>query len=101
MKGKILDGEARERLIIWMRRRMAEFGITPRALAESIRHDAAHPPLYRDARGNEWNGRGDMPDWLTAARHAGVNPDFFRIEPAPRPLTPTRLADPRQIDLFC
>ncbi|OUL79530.1 hypothetical protein CA601_19865 [Paraburkholderia hospita] len=31
--------------------------------------------------GNEWNGQGDMPDRLRAAKHAGVNPDFFRIEP--------------------
>ncbi|APA90392.1 H-NS histone family protein (plasmid) [Paraburkholderia sprentiae WSM5005] len=102
MKGKIADGEARERLIIWLRRRMDEFGITLEALAQSIQHDIDHPPLYRDARGNEWNGVGDMPDWLRAARNAGVNPDFFRIEarPAPHPAAQTGEIDPRQLDLF-
>jgi len=80
MKGKIVDGEARDRLIIWIRRRMAEFGITFEALGASIEEDLAHLPIYRDARGNEWNGIGPMPDWLAAAKHAGVDPDFFRIE---------------------
>lgn len=80
MKGKIADGEARERLIIRIRRRMQEFGITFDALEALIQEDLAHPPLYRDARGHDWNGVGPMPDWLTAAKHAGVDPDFFRIE---------------------
>src|ERR1700756_2273367 len=75
MKGKIADGEARERLIIWVRRRMEEFGITLEALAASIQHDLDNQPIYRDAKGNDWNGLGDMPDWLRAARNAGVSPD--------------------------
>lgn len=80
MKGRIVDGEARDRLIIWIRRRMDDFGITTDALAESIRHDSEQSPIYRDARGNEWNGMGDAPDWMRAAKNAGVNPDFFRVE---------------------
>ena len=83
MKGKILDGEARDRLIIWIRRRMEEFGITIEALAASLQHEVDNPPLYRDARGNEWNGLGDMPDWIRAAKNAGVHPDFFRVESKP------------------
>lgn len=83
MKGKILDGEARDRLIIWIRRRMEEFGITIEALAASLQHEVDNPPLYRDARGNEWNGLGDMPDWIRAAKNARANPDFFRIESKP------------------
>jgi DNA-binding protein H-NS len=107
MKSKIADGEARDRLIIWIRRRMEEFGITIDALAESIQHDKAHPPLYRDARGNEWNGLGDMPHWLQAARNAGVDPDFFRIEVKRTPQEDgtrgecaPQQSDPRQLDLF-
>ncbi len=108
MRGKIADGEARDRLIIWIRRRMEEFGITTDTLAASIEHDEAHPPLYRDARGHQWNGLGDMPDWLLAAKNAGVSPEFFRIETtsnAPTPIaTQTTQAqaivDPRQLDLF-
>lgn len=86
---------------------MEEFGISIEALSASIEHDKAHPPLYRDARGHEWNGLGDMPDWLLAAKNAGVSPDFFRIDVAPPPRTPvgkpsaaTQLVDPRQLDLF-
>jgi DNA-binding protein H-NS len=107
MKGKIADGEARDRLIIWIRRRMEEFGITVEALAASLQNDEDHPPLYRDARGNEWNGLGDLPDWMRAAKNAGVNPDFFRIESKPvvietRPnaKAPARSDDSRQLDLF-
>ncbi|MPW21764.1 conserved hypothetical protein [Paraburkholderia piptadeniae] len=109
MKGiKIADGEARDRLIIWIRRRMEEFGISIEALAASIKHDEAHPPLYRDARGHEWNGVGDMPDWLLAAKNAGVSPEFFRIETRPSASTPIATqptvaqatVDPRQLDLF-
>lgn len=98
--GKIVDGEARERLIIWIRRRMDEFGITPQAIAESIEQDLANRPVYRDARGNEWNGQGVMPDWLLAAKHAGVSPDFFRIESVPEESAASRKADPRQLNLF-
>lgn len=99
-KGTIRDEEARERLILWVRRRMDEFGITLQAIAESIQQDLANRPVFRDARGNEWNGLGEMPTWLRAAKNAGVNPDFFRIEPAPPTSTETRKTDPRQLDLF-
>jgi DNA-binding protein H-NS len=101
MNRKIADGEARERLIIWIRRRMEEFGITPDALATSIEQDFANRPVYRDAKGNDWNGAGVMPDWLAAARHAGVDPDFFRIESSPAPQSQPQTSSPRsQTDLF-
>lgn len=102
MGRKIADGEARERLIVWMRRRMEEFGITPEALAASIQHDLDHAPLYRDAKGNEWNGLGEMPDWLLAARRAGVSADFFRIEVKPVVQADARVNTTamRQFDLF-
>jgi hypothetical protein len=108
MRGKIVDGEARDRLVIWIRRRMEEFGISMDALAASIQHDEAHPPLYRDARGHEWDGLGDTPDWLLAAKNAGVSPDFFRIQsrsdalPAVRTqsISAQMATDPRQLDLF-
>ena len=101
MKGKIVDGEARERLIVWMRRRMEEFGITLDALEASIQEELDHPPLYRDARGNDWNGVGDMPDWLKAAKHAGVDPDFFRVAPEHKREAETEASLFRtQVDLF-
>jgi DNA-binding protein H-NS len=103
MKTRIADGEARDRLIIWIRRRMDEFGITIEALAASIEHDQRHPPLYRDARGNEWNGIGQIPDWLQAAKNAGVDPGFFRIEAkhaAQQTGTQDQAPAVRQLDLF-
>ena len=47
-----LDGQARERLVLWIRRRMDEFGITLEALEEALIADAA-VPKYRDAFGHE------------------------------------------------
>ncbi|WP_231572274.1 MULTISPECIES: hypothetical protein [Burkholderia] len=86
---------------------MEELGITIEALAESIEHDVKHQPIYRDARGNEWNGEGDAPDWLQAAQNAGVDPDFFRIAPSDAARrTPLKVeaeaggTDRRQLDLF-
>jgi DNA-binding protein H-NS len=87
---------------------MEEFGITTEALAASIAEDRRYPPLYRDARGNEWNGQGDMPSWLRAAQNAGVDPAFFRIESKPAAVEqgigaepkPADADDPRQLDLF-
>lgn len=97
VKGRIADEEARERLIRWIRRRMDEFGITPEAIADSIQQDLAR---FRDHRGNEWNGQGDMPTWLLAAKNAGVDPDFFRIDPTTPATTESSKAERRQLDLF-
>ncbi len=79
---------------------MAEFGITFEALAASIQHELDHPPLYRDAKGNDWNGLGEMPDWLRAAKNAGVDPAFFRIAPKQEPEKGRRGKRYVQADLF-
>ncbi|NPT39817.1 H-NS histone family protein [Paraburkholderia sp. 1N] len=75
-----LDGNARERLIVWIRRRMDEYGITMEALADAIEADkaATRAVMYRDAYGNTWDGHGDKPDWLARAIYAGQNIDHFR-----------------------
>jgi DNA-binding protein H-NS len=74
------DGSARERLVVWIRRRMDEYGITIEALAEAIETDAAatRAVMYRDAYGNTWDGHGDKPAWLARAIYAGQNIDHFR-----------------------
>ncbi|HEY1610213.1 MAG TPA: H-NS histone family protein [Paraburkholderia sp.] len=72
-----LDGEARERLILWIRRRMEEYGITLDDLAESIA-ESEKQPMYRDAFGNTWDGQGDVPQWLTRYVHAGQDIEHFR-----------------------
>ncbi|CAH2806641.1 MAG: DNA-binding protein H-NS [uncultured Paraburkholderia sp.] len=75
-----LDGNTREHLVVWIRRRMDEYGITIEALAESIETDAnaKRAVMYRDAFGNTWDGHGDKPDWLARAIYAGQNIDHFR-----------------------
>jgi DNA-binding protein H-NS len=75
-----LDGNARERLIVWIHRRMDEYGITMEALAESIEADAAATlaVIYRDAYGHTWDGHGDKPDWLARSIYAGQNIDHLR-----------------------
>ncbi|APR36749.1 H-NS family nucleoid-associated regulatory protein [Paraburkholderia sp. SOS3] len=75
-----LEGEARERLIRWIRRRMNECGIAfdalEQALADEVRErDAIR---YRDAYGNTWTGAGDMPSWLRRAVAAGQSIEHFQ-----------------------
>ncbi|HEV3426051.1 MAG TPA: H-NS family nucleoid-associated regulatory protein [Paraburkholderia sp.] len=75
-----LDGEARDRLIRWIRRRMDEFGITLAVLAQSMEADreSEQAVSYRDAWGNTWNGSGDLPEWLQRAVAAGQSIEHFR-----------------------
>ncbi|NML31631.1 H-NS family nucleoid-associated regulatory protein [Paraburkholderia antibiotica] len=75
-----LDENVRDRMIVWIRRRMDEYDITIEALAESLEADAnaVRAVLYRDAFGNTWDGHGDKPAWLARAIHAGQNIDHFR-----------------------
>ena len=73
-----LDGEARERLILWIRRRMDEYGITLEKLAQAIA-EAEKKPQYRDAYGNTWDGEGEKPAWLARAIHAGQDIEHFRV----------------------
>ena len=72
-----LDSEARERLILWIKRRMDEYGITLENLESSIA-ESERLPKYRDAYGNSWNGEGDMPSWLLRYKHAGQDIEHFR-----------------------
>jgi DNA-binding protein H-NS len=73
------DGEARDRLIVWIRRRMNEYGISAEDIAAAIEADKPLAPRYRDHKGNEWNGEGVMPDWLKRVQQLGVDVDFFAV----------------------
>ena len=76
-----LEGEARERLIRWLRRRMDEYGITVEAVAESISADKqAERPILRESTGRTPWPYGDPPDWLRRAVAAGQQMDFYRCE---------------------
>ncbi|MCC8396702.1 H-NS histone family protein [Paraburkholderia sp. MMS20-SJTR3] len=74
-----LDENVRDRMIVWIRRRMDDYGITLEALAESIEADAnaVRAVRYRDAFGNTWDGCGDKPEWLRRAIYAGQSIDHF------------------------
>ncbi|CAE6816536.1 hypothetical protein R75465_05631 [Paraburkholderia aspalathi] len=77
-----LEGKARERLICWLRLRMMEYEITIEALEHALDRDVEEEQKirYRDAYGNAWTGRGEMPEWLRRAVAAGQSVDHFRCD---------------------
>ena len=77
-----LEGEARERLIVWLKRRMQECNITLEALQHALQQDIdeAKRVRYRDASGNTWTGDGEHPEWLRRAVAAGQSVDHFLCE---------------------
>jgi DNA-binding protein H-NS len=77
-----LDGQARDRLIAWIRHRMDEFGITIDAIARSLAEDRqmARSVRYQDAAGHVWDGTGDLPEWLRRAVASGQSIEHFRCE---------------------
>lgn len=77
-----LEGEARERLIVWLTRRMQECNITLEALQHALQQDIdeAKRIRYRDAWGNTWTGDGEHPEWLRRAVAAGQSIDHFLCE---------------------
>jgi DNA-binding protein H-NS len=60
------DAETRERLILWIRKRMHEYGITVAALQDALEEDVDQT-RYQDAFGNCWSGEGSLPEWLRRA----------------------------------
>ncbi|GAB7525857.1 H-NS family nucleoid-associated regulatory protein [Paraburkholderia sp. 2C] len=75
-----LEGEARERLVRWIRRRMKECGISFDALEQALVDEVRERDAirYRDAYGNTWTGAGDMPSWLRRAVAAGQSIEHFQ-----------------------
>jgi DNA-binding protein H-NS len=104
-----VDERKRDSIIAYLRARMAEFGITEGALAESLAEaPVVNPPpsftkpngmqkpkrpmpqlpslplgdiepIFRNANGDTWDGAGDMPEWLKRAVHAGQDIEFYRV----------------------
>ncbi|TSP11316.1 H-NS histone family protein [Cupriavidus campinensis] len=76
----------REEAILWIRMQMARFGIHLENLQEAgcfrpllDNQSSAAAILYRDAQGQTWDGRGDLPSWLQRAVNAGQSIEHFRI----------------------
>jgi DNA-binding protein H-NS len=76
-----MDERKRDSIVAYLRRRMAELGIEPDDVAASIAADQekTRAARYRDAFGNTWDGKGDIPQWLVQATSAGQSLEHFAI----------------------
>nr|WP_281176977.1 H-NS family nucleoid-associated regulatory protein [Paraburkholderia bannensis] len=76
-----MDERKRDSIVAYLQRRMAEFDITPEALAASIAEDQRRLQAvkYRDASGNSWDGEGAAPQWVVQATSAGQSLDHFLV----------------------
>lgn len=79
-----MDERKRDSIVAYLQRRMAEFDITPEALAASIAEDQRRlrAVRYRDALGNDWDGEGAAPRWVVKAISAGQSIDHFAVRTA-------------------
>ncbi|MFS8974496.1 H-NS family nucleoid-associated regulatory protein [Cupriavidus necator] len=87
----LLDPEVhnlRERAeaILWVKTQMARYGIHLEDLHAAGCFDqpedgevAPERVLFRDAQGQTWDGRGDLPAWLQRAVNAGQSIEHFRV----------------------
>lgn len=79
--------QERDTLIADMRRQIAEFGITPDRLFDSVPSkptsrrpaSARLPPKYA-LNGHTWGGRGPVPRWYTDAVAEGHTPESMLIQ---------------------
>ncbi|MCG5078486.1 H-NS family nucleoid-associated regulatory protein [Paraburkholderia tagetis] len=80
-----MDERKRDSMVAYLRRRMAEFGIEPDDLAESIGRDQRRQNeiRYRNAAGETWDGRGEIPQWLQQAMSAGQSLEHFAVNGVP------------------
>jgi DNA-binding protein H-NS len=76
-----VDERKRESMVAYLRRRMSEFGIEPDDLAESIARDQRRQKEthYRNAAGETWDGKDEIPQWLQQAISAGQSLDHFAV----------------------
>jgi DNA-binding protein H-NS len=79
-----MDERKRESMIAYLRRRMAQVGIKVGDLAAAIAEDRARPKStrYRNASGETWDGKGDMPQWLKQSTSAGQSLAHFAVDKA-------------------
>jgi DNA-binding protein H-NS len=97
-----MDERKRESMILYLRRRMAQVGIkisdVAAALAEeNLRQKSVR---YRNAFGDTWDGRGEMPQWLKQAISAGQSLEHFAVERPARPARVERAAIDWRMDPF-
>ncbi|HEV3430493.1 MAG TPA: H-NS family nucleoid-associated regulatory protein [Paraburkholderia sp.] len=85
-----MDERKRDSIVAYLQRRMAEFDITPEAIAASIAEDQRRLQAvkYRDAFGNSWDGEGAAPQWVVQATSAGQSLEHFLVRRAQTPQAP-------------
>jgi DNA-binding protein H-NS len=76
-----MDERKRDSMIVYLRHRMEDFGISADDLAATL---AAEPAAgrYRSAHGESWSGEGSMPQWLKQAISAGQSLGHFELSAA-------------------
>lgn len=76
-----MDERKRESIVAYLRRKMAEFEIEPDDIAASIAQDQLRQRAvrYQNASGENWDGHGEIPQWLTQAMSAGQSCEHFAI----------------------
>ena len=82
---------ARAGLLAKWRNEAKEAGFSPDDLLASLKAGPARKPApsdksgeklpikYRGSNGEEWSGRGRLPQWLTDAEKAGKNREEFKV----------------------
>ncbi|SFU21643.1 DNA-binding protein H-NS [Paraburkholderia aspalathi] len=77
-----MDEQKRQSMIAYLRRKMAKVGIKVGDVALAIAEERAHrkSARYRNAFGDTWDGKGDMPQWLRQATSAGQSLAHFAVE---------------------
>ncbi|WP_341318938.1 H-NS histone family protein [Paraburkholderia sp. IMGN_8] len=91
-----MDERKRDSMIAYLRRRMEEFGIKPEDLASALASEQSgraagqNAERYRSAKGDTWDGQGEMPQWLKQAISAGQSIDHFELSAKPAATPPAK-----------
>ncbi|HKU24184.1 MAG TPA: H-NS histone family protein [Candidatus Sulfotelmatobacter sp.] len=76
-----MDERKRDSMIVYLRHRMNDFGISPDDLASFLASPSAGGGTgrYHSAGGDVWSGEGEMPQWLKQATSAGQSIGHFEL----------------------
>ncbi|MEM5389404.1 H-NS family nucleoid-associated regulatory protein [Paraburkholderia phymatum] len=77
-----MDERKRDSMIAYLRRRMAQVGIKITDLTAALAEERTRQKSarFRSASGDTWDGKGNLPQWLSQAVSAGQSMEHFAIE---------------------
>lgn len=77
-----MDERKRDSMIAYLRHRMAQVGIRITDLAAALAEERTRQKSarFRSALGETWDGKGNMPQWLSQAVSAGQSTEHFALE---------------------